>query len=179
MTLDYLNTPSFFQIVLVGTKFIRPHFFLEHIVESITCTKVSYNKYYPFWNYRKKTFAFWSVRLYMIKLTWKRPTWIYTLSWEHTTDIYQRSQNLCHIYTSMGLNRLRVFSHQNNHGSSGVYVTGSNAVWAWRWTRIKHSMACKDRGRICFALIFACSVGKNLKIPKLSPVVDDAITRGG
>ena len=36
-------------------------------------------------------------------------------------------------------------------------------------------MAREDHERICFALIFACVVGKNLKTPELSPMADDAI----
>ena len=37
----------------------------------------------------------------------------------------------------------------------------------------------KDRERICCAFAFVCVIGKNLKTPKLSPMADDAITRGG
>ena len=40
-------------------------------------------------------------------------------------------------------------------------------------------MARKDRGRICVAFICVCVVDKNLKIPNLSPMAADAITRGG
>ena len=36
-------------------------------------------------------------------------------------------------------------------------------------------MACEDNRHICFA----CVVGKNLQTPNLSPMADDAITRGG
>ena len=36
-------------------------------------------------------------------------------------------------------------------------------------------MAHEDRGCICFA----CVVGKKPKTPNLSPMADDAITRGG
>ena len=35
-------------------------------------------------------------------------------------------------------------------------------------------MACEDLGRICFA----CVVGKNPQTPNLTPMADDAITRG-
>ena len=42
----------------------------------------------------------------------------------------------------------------------------------------KSRVVCEDRERICFAFVFACVVGKNLKTPKLSPLADDAITRG-
>ena len=37
----------------------------------------------------------------------------------------------------------------------------------------------EDCKRICFAFAFACVVGKNPKTPKLSPMADYAITRGG
>ena len=40
-------------------------------------------------------------------------------------------------------------------------------------------MAREDRERICFVFAFACVVGKNPKTAKLSPMADDAITRGG
>ena len=46
-------------------------------------------------------------------------------------------------------------------------------------TGVKRSMACEDRGRIGFAFVFACMVGKNQKTPKLSPMADDAITQKG
>ena len=34
-------------------------------------------------------------------------------------------------------------------------------------------------GLVLRKLVFACVVGKNQKTPKLSPMADDAITRGG
>ena len=40
-------------------------------------------------------------------------------------------------------------------------------------------MGREDCEHICFAIIFACVVGKNPKTPKLSPVADNAIARGG
>ena len=43
----------------------------------------------------------------------------------------------------------------------------------------KRCTSGKDHEHICFAFIFVCVVGKNLKSPKLSPMADDAITRGG
>ena len=46
-------------------------------------------------------------------------------------------------------------------------------------THVKCCMARKDRERIGFAFVFVCVVGKNPKTPKLSPIADDAITRGG
>ena len=45
--------------------------------------------------------------------------------------------------------------------------------------RVKRCVAHEDRERICFAFAFACVVGKNPKTPKLSPMADDTITRGG
>ena len=53
----------------------------------------------------------------------------------------------------------------------------SSAIWAWRQTRVKCSVACKDRGRICIAFVFAYVVGKDPKTPNLSFRVDEAITR--
>ena len=46
-------------------------------------------------------------------------------------------------------------------------------------TRKTSRMACEDHGRIGFMSVFECMVGKNLKTPKLSSMVDNAITRGG
>ena len=40
-------------------------------------------------------------------------------------------------------------------------------------------MAQEDGERICLASSFACVISKNLKTPKLSPMADEAITRGG
>ena len=40
-------------------------------------------------------------------------------------------------------------------------------------------MVCKDHGCIGFAFAFECVIAKNLKTPKLSPMADSAITRGG
>ena len=37
----------------------------------------------------------------------------------------------------------------------------------------------ENRKRICIAFAFACVVDKNPKTPKLSPIADNAITRGG
>ena len=53
------------------------------------------------------------------------------------------------------------------------------AVWAWRQSHVKSPAAHEDHECICFAFAYACVVGKNLKTPKLSPMTDDAITRGG
>ena len=40
-------------------------------------------------------------------------------------------------------------------------------------------MVRTDRGRICIVLAFVCMVSKNPKTPNLSPMANDAITRGG
>ena len=65
--------------------------------------------------------------------------------------------------------------NQNNRGLSGVYVL--------RYERddkqAQNTTQCKDLECICFACIFACVVGKNLKTSKLSPMADDATTQGG
>ena len=39
-------------------------------------------------------------------------------------------------------------------------------------------MAHKDHGRINFAFVFACLVGKNPNTLKLSPMADDTMTWG-
>ena len=39
-------------------------------------------------------------------------------------------------------------------------------------------MAREDREIICFAFVFACVVGKDLKTPKLSPMAGNSITQG-
>ena len=44
---------------------------------------------------------------------------------------------------------------------------------------VKRCMTHKYCGQVCFAFVFACIVGKNQKTPKLSPMADDATTRGG
>ena len=51
--------------------------------------------------------------------------------------------------------------NQNIHGLCHLYV--------------RLCQGCKDRGRICFAFIFACVIIKKLK----TPIADDAITWGG
>ena len=54
------------------------------------------------------------------------------------------------------------------------------AVWAWRQTRIKCcALVRNDRERICFVFALPWVVSKNPKSPKLSPMADNAITRGG
>ena len=44
---------------------------------------------------------------------------------------------------------------------------------------MKRGTVHEDHERICFAFVFACVVGKNLKTPNLSPMADDAATWGG
>ena len=39
-------------------------------------------------------------------------------------------------------------------------------------------MAPEDRGRICFAYVFACVIDKPQR-PPMSPMADDVITQGG
>ena len=51
---------------------------------------------------------------------------------------------------------------------------------AWKQSHAKSRTAREDRKRIfCFAFSFTCVVRKNPKTPKMSPMADDAITRGG
>ena len=98
------------------------------------------------------------------------------------TDMHQRSQNLRYLYFGMGLSLefFRFFSrNQNNRGPSGAYVTASAAVWPWRQIASLSMAPELDRERIGFAFLFVCMVGKKRKTPKLSPMADDAITRGG
>ena len=53
----------------------------------------------------------------------------------------------------------------------------------WRQSHVKSRRAREDHELFCFGFSFlfsfACVVGKILKTPKLSPMADDAITRGG
>ena len=46
-------------------------------------------------------------------------------------------------------------------------------------TRVKPCAANENHEHICFAFAFVCVVGKNPKTPILSPMADNAITRGG
>ena len=97
------------------------------------------------------------------------------------TDIHQRYQNLRHLDPCMGLN-LGVFgfSHnQNDCGLSSAVLPACTAVWAWRQTRVKCCAVREDRESISVEVASACVVGKNKKTPKLSPMADDAIKRGG
>ena len=52
------------------------------------------------------------------------------------------------------------------------------AYWGWKQSHAKSRTAHEDRERIYFVFAFACVVGKNPNTPKLSPIADDAITRG-
>ena len=51
----------------------------------------------------------------------------------------------------------------------------------WSDCEDKHTLKAARHAKVvsAFCFAFACVVGKNLKTPKLSPMVDDAITRGG
>ena len=46
-------------------------------------------------------------------------------------------------------------------------------------SHVKLRTTREDRERICFAFAFAFVVSKNPKTPKLSPMADKAIARGG
>ena len=70
---------------------------------------------------------------------------------------------------------LGISCNQNNYGSSGAYVT---CIYC-SLSSLKINTARKDHGRIWFAFVFACVVGKNPKTPNLSPMADDAIMRSG
>ena len=43
---------------------------------------------------------------------------------------------------------------------------------------LKVRMACENCGGFCFVFVFACVVVKNPRTPNLSPMADNAITRG-
>ena len=53
-----------------------------------------------------------------------------------------------------------------------------SAGWVWKQSHAKSCATREDREHICFALAFACVVGKNPKNPKLRTMADDAIARG-
>ena len=84
-------------------------------------------------------------------------------------------QNLCHFYPGMGfkLGSSGFSPSQNNHGSSGAYVTCIYSSLSMKINMCKTPH--KDCGRICFAFV----VGKNPKTPNLSLMADDAITQDG
>ena len=72
-----------------------------------------------------------------------------------------------------------VYAECMNHGYSGLYVTCIYCDLSVKIHTCKRCTVREDRGRICFAFVFACVVGKNPKTPNLSPMADNAITRGG
>ena len=74
------------------------------------------------------------------------------------TNLHQRSQNMRHLYSGMGLKLGGLFFYiyiQNNCGSSGAYV---NPLWPKREdkTCVKLRMTCEDCGHIGFVL-FLCA----------------------
>ena len=100
--------------------------------------------------------------------------------WAITTDIQGRSQNLGHFYPGMGL-KLGVFgfSHnQNSHGSFGAYVTCIYCGLSVKINLRKIPHGARRSWAYFFAFVFACVVGKNPKIPNLSPMADNATTQG-
>ena len=87
---------------------------------------------------------------------------MYTL----TTDIDQRSQNLCYLYPSMGLQIWQDFPVSKVTDSSGTYVLQSER----ENKRVKRLTTCKDRGRILFTLcLFPHVVSKNTNTPIGTP----------
>ena len=66
--------------------------------------------------------------------------------------------------------------NQHNRGLSGAYVTCIISV------KINMSQMLHDAQsqctHFCFVFVFACVVSKNPKTQNLSPMADDAITRG-
>ena len=72
---------------------------------------------------------------------------------------------------------LQVFPNQNNQCSSGAYVT---CIYCGLSMKIYHAYNTAQRAKIVDT--FVCvwgGVGRNPKTPDLSPMADDAITRGG
>ena len=97
------------------------------------------------------------------------------------TDIHQRYQTLCHLDPGMGLN-LGVFGFPVIKIIVVCQVSklpACTAVQACRQSRVKSRAVNEDPQCICFVFAFACVVGKNPKTPKLNPMADNAITRGG
>ena len=103
-------------------------------------------------------------------------------TWLNTTDIHTKSQNLRHLYPSMGL-KLGVFRFFIIIKITAVHQMRMSPHLLWSEsedkTCVKHRMTCEDCGHIGFVFVFACMVRKNLKTPKLSPTADSAITLGG
>ena len=62
-----------------------------------------------------------------------------------------------------------------NRDSSGAYVLWSE----YEDNTMKHHMVREDLGRILFALVSTCVVGKNPNTPNWSSMADDAITQSG
>ena len=122
--------------------------------------------------------------------TWTKGHWPLDDLWLHiwwghmcdsTIDIHLRSQNLHHLDSGMGLKLgSSDFSrNQNYRGSSGAHVTCIYCGLSVKINTCKCRTAFKDRGNICIAYVFGVCGRQNPKTPHLSPMADDAITRGG
>ena len=86
--------------------------------------------------------------------------------WQTTTDdIHGRSQNLRHLYSSMGLKleALGFSRNQNKRYSSGAYVTCTYRGPSVKINMYKTLHGPRRSGQICFA----CVVGKNPKRPPI------------
>ena len=97
------------------------------------------------------------------------------------TGIQLRSQNLHHFYPLMGSNWGYLFSSvikitvvRQVRIITCIYFGLSVKMNTW-----KRHTAHEDCGCICFAFVSACVDSKNPNTPNLSPIADDAITRGG
>ena len=104
--------------------------------------------------------------------------WKVTLK-RYTREITEPTQFVSHSQHGAQISNLGSlgFSHnQNNHGSAGVYVTRIVlhllwfAVWILSTCKTPHDTHTKIVMQFCFVFVFACVVGKNLKIPNLSPI---------
>ena len=92
-----------------------------------------------------------------------------------TTDIDQRSQNLCHFDSGMVLKlEVFVFSHNQNDLRFVRYVCHLHLLRSERKYAhaLKGHTAREDHGRICFV----CVVGKNPNTPNLSPHTSSGIS---
>ena len=103
----------------------------------------------------------------------------------HRYNIHQRSQNLGHLYPSIGLNWgfFRLFLAIKIAAVCQVRVSLLYLLWSEHEdkTHVNCCMASTDRRHIGFAFVFACVHGMMARTPKtskLGPMADDAITWG-
>ena len=61
--------------------------------------------------------------------------------------------------------------NQNNHGSSGAYVTASTAVWVWRLNTHKTAHGARILWTRRFCICFCISCQQNPKTPNWAPLL--------